>query len=114
MDLTKEDEMIGWFTVYMLNELRKNQHKGSILDFKDFDKIITEFEYCKAKFFIAVRAKNKEGMIEYLADMGNYLVALANSFNLFDKVYNYGQHQELNIENMFKTVNYPKRDQKLI
>ena len=67
----------------MISELRKNSHKGSILEFTNFEKIVTELEYHKAKLFLAIRMKNKEAIREYLADTGNFLVAIGNLFDVF-------------------------------
>ena len=68
----------------MLNELNKNSHKGSILDFKDFYQIITELEYHKAKLLFAIKNNHKDAIREYLADCGNYLLCIGNLFNVFD------------------------------
>ena len=82
--MKNEEELIKIFGNMMLNELVKNIHKGSILDFRDFNQIITEFEYHKAKLFIAIRTNNKDAIKEYLADCGNYLLCLGSLLEVFD------------------------------
>lgn len=72
------------FTNSMLNELNNNSYKGSIFEFTNFEKIITELEYHKSKMFLAIRLKNKQAIKEYIADTANYLLALGNSFSLYD------------------------------
>lgn len=82
--MMNENILIERFKENMLLELKKNNHKGSILDFNDFNSIITELEYHKAKLFLAIRVKNKGAIREYLADTANYLLALGNLFNVYD------------------------------
>jgi hypothetical protein len=69
----------------MMSELLKNRSKGTILDLKDFNTIITELEYHKAKLFLAIRMKNKGAIREYIADTANYLLAIGNMFDLYDE-----------------------------
>lgn len=68
----------------MLKELNNNEHKGSILDFGNFESIITELEYHKAKALIAIRLNNKQAVKEYIADTANILFALGNAGGLYD------------------------------
>lgn len=82
--MNQEIIFVEKFKESMIRELKKNSHKGSILDFKDFNAIITEMEYHKAKMFLAIRMGNKGAIREYLADQANYLVAIANLFEVFE------------------------------
>jgi len=68
----------------MISQLANNAHKGSILDFKNFEGIITELEYHKAKLFLAIRVKNKGAIREYLADTANFLLAIGNLFDVIE------------------------------
>lgn len=105
IDRSKEIATVEKFKESMLSELKKNYHKGSILDFKDFNSIITELEYHKAKMFLAIRVKNKGAIREYLSDMGNYLVAIGNLFEVFDEENSLDESFELNKEvELFKKI----------
>lgn len=115
--LKLETKLIKTFADDMISELRKNQHKGSILDFKNFEEIITELEYHKAKLFLAIRVKNTGAIREYLADTGNFLIAIGNLFKVFDEPRNETQCFEINKQtDMFitKSVDDQSKDQKLI
>lgn len=93
------EQVLERFKQTMLLELANNSHKGSILDFKDFNAIITELEYHKAKLFIAIRIKDKKAIQEYIADTANNLVALGNLFDLYSEdIVDDGKVCELNIE----------------
>lgn len=81
---TDEELLVEIFKQDMLLELNKNSYKGSILDFKDFNEIITEMEYHKAKLFLAIRVNNKGAIREYLADTANFLLAIGNLFNVYE------------------------------
>lgn len=74
----------GRFLTAMIIELEHNKHKGSILDWQDFDNIIAELEYHKAKIFMAIRQENNEALREYIADTANILFALGNKFKLYE------------------------------
>ncbi|MFW5847445.1 MAG: hypothetical protein ACOCVF_00805 [bacterium] len=80
-----EKKLVEVFKEDMLLELRKNRHKGSILNFQDFNAIITELEYHKAKLFLAIRVKNKGAIREYLADTANFLLAIGNTFDVYNE-----------------------------
>lgn len=75
---------LGRFSNWMLRELNSNNHKGSILDFKDFNKIVTELEYHKSKMMIAFRCGDKHAAKEYIADTANFLFCLGNLGGLYD------------------------------
>lgn len=112
-----ESELLETFKKDMQSELNKNSHKGSILNFKDFNAIITEFEYHKAKLFLAIRTDNKGAIREYLADCGNYLVTIGNYCKVYDKEYDENFAYELNKEvELIKKVDIKNqsRDQKII
>jgi hypothetical protein len=79
------DEKLKRFSEEMEKQLVNNSRKGSIYDFKDFEGIITELEYHKAKMMIAIRMKNFEAVKEYIADSANFLLALGNLFKLYDE-----------------------------
>lgn len=72
------------FNQWMIRELNANNHKGSILEFKDFDKIVTELEYHKSKMMIAFRCSDKQAAKEYIADTANFLFCLGNLGGLYD------------------------------
>lgn len=91
-----EELLVEIFKQDMLLELKKNSYKGSILDFKDFNGIITEMEYHKAKLFLAIRVNNKGAIREYLADTANFLLALGNLFNVYEGENNEDECFEIN------------------
>ena len=68
----------------MLKELKSNSYKGNILDFKNFNEIITQLEYHKAKMLIAIRCNDKHAIKEYIADSANFLLCLGNLYNLYN------------------------------
>lgn len=73
------------FKESMLTEFKKNDpQKGSILDFTNFESIITELEYHKAKLMMAMRVDNKQAVKEYIADTANFLFALGNIGGLYE------------------------------
>ncbi len=78
------NKKIEVFKQRMLLELKNNSHKKCILDFSDYESIITEIEYHKAKLLIAIRVGNKHAAKEYIADVANFLFALGNSNGLYD------------------------------
>lgn len=100
-----EERLIEIFKDDMLSELNKNAHKGSILDFKDFNGIVTELEYHKAKLFLAIRVKNKGAIREYLADTANFLLAIGNLFDVYQTEKDDSKSFEINREvELFKIV----------
>lgn len=100
-----EERLVQIFKEDMLSELNKNSHKGSILDFKDFNGIITELEYHKAKLFLAIRVKNKGAIREYLADTANFLLAIGNLFEVYEIEKDSSKSFEINREvELFKIV----------
>lgn len=106
------------FAKQMMIELDHNRHKGSILDVKDFNFMITELEYHKAKMFLAIRTKNKLALREYIADVANALLMIGNYNGLYDKDLNdTGLAYELNKDfDLIKQVSIldQSKDQKLI
>lgn len=106
------------FTNSMLTELSNNLYKGSIYEFTNFEKIITEIEYHKAKMFLAIRLKNKQAIKEYIADTANFLLALGNSFGLYDNEFidkSKGDSFEINKEiNILIKTSTPSKNQSLI
>jgi hypothetical protein len=100
-----EESLAELFKSDMLLEMRKNSHKGSILDFKDFEGIITELEYHKAKLFMAIRVKNKGAIREYLADTANFLLAIGNLYDVYANEYPVDECFEINKDvEIFKIV----------
>lgn len=115
--LSAEISIIQTFADDMISELRKNSHKGSIIDFKNFEQVITELEYHKSKLFIAIRMKNKGAIREYLADIGNYLITIGNIFDVYSDERNENECFEINKEvEIFitKKVDEQSHNQKLI
>lgn len=105
-NLEEEILLIEKFKNDMIIELQKNSHKGSILDFKNFNEIITEMEYHKAKLFLAIRVKNKGAIREYLADTANFLLAIGNLFEVYDNDNNINECFEINKNvELFKKIN---------
>lgn len=82
-NLEKEEYLLDIFKQDMLLELYKNSHKGSILEFRDLNRIITELEYHKAKMLLAIRVNNKQAIREYLADTANFLLAIGSLFDVY-------------------------------
>lgn len=112
-----EEEVIQIFASDMLSELRKNSQKDSILNLKDFNQIMTELEYHKAKLLIAIRMKNNGAIKEYLADTANYLLAIGNLFDVYDEESNPDECFELNknVEIFSKIkVSEQSKNQKLV
>ena len=105
------------FKNQMLKELKNNQHKGLITEFTDFDKIMTELEYHKAKMIIAIRYDNKQAIKEYIADTANFLFALGNIGGLYDDDFidlNDNESIELNKDiEMFKITSSPSVNQSI-
>lgn len=104
----KEETLVEIFKNDMLLELNKNSHKGSILDFDNFDSMITELEYHKAKLLLAIRVGNKGAIREYLADSANFLLAIGNLFDVYnddminDPEYCFEINKDVNIFNKIK------------
>lgn len=85
----------------MLIEIENNKYKENILDFKDINNIILELEYHKVKLFIAIRENHKNAIKEYIADLANILLALGNSFNIYNENYFESiESHELNTNNL--------------
>jgi hypothetical protein len=101
----------------MLKELKNNDHKGSILEFNNFDEIITQIEYHKAKLMIAIRLGNKQAAKEYIADISNLLFAFGNSDGLYDDDFvdiQENESFEINKDTeVFKKVTTPTFNQKI-
>lgn len=103
--LLYEKSLAEIFKNDMLLELAKNSHKGSILNLKDFNGIITELEYHKAKLFLAIRVKNKGAIREYLADIANFLLAIGNMFDVYNIENNKDECFEINKDvELFKKI----------
>lgn len=110
-DLTEEEHWefeeaikIGRFADQMTTELIKNRHKGTILEWDDFDSMIAEMEYHKAKMFMAIRSNHKTALKEYIADVANFLFALGNLYKLYEKDdLQFDICHELNKDNMIIT-----------
>ena len=66
-------------------QLINNSRKGSIFEFKDFEGIITELEYHKAKMMVAIRMNNIKAAREFIADSANFLLAIGNLLELYDE-----------------------------
>lgn len=75
---------IDRFALQMKTELIKNRHKGTILEYDDFDSIIAEMEYHKSKMFMAIRSSHTSALKEYIADVANFLFALGNCYGLYE------------------------------
>lgn len=85
-DLTKEEELkIQRFASQMSIELEHNRHKGSILWWEDFQPMMSDFEYHKAKMIMAIRQNDKKAVKEYIADCANILLAIGNLGGLYDE-----------------------------
>jgi len=103
--LTEETEVaLSRFSDMMRTELRKNVHKGPILEYTNFHELIADLEYHKAKLLMAIRVRNKGAMREYVADTANILFALANSLGVLDgdvnteTAYTVGDHDSIFVE----------------
>lgn len=109
---------VEFFKQAMLNELNANSDKGNLEEFKDFNKIIAEMEYHKAKMLLAVRMKNKQALKEYIADTANYLFMLGNLFGIYEWDFEdkkSGESFEINkdVEVLIKTTT-PSKNQSII
>jgi hypothetical protein len=113
----EENNKIERFKNAMLKELKNNDHKGSILEFNNFDEIITQIEYHKAKLMIAIRLGNKQAAKEYIADISNLLFAFGNSDGLYDDDFvdiQENESFEINKDTeVFKKVTTPTFNQKI-
>lgn len=81
-----DTDLIERFAEQMKIELKHNAKKGMLIEFTNFEEIMTQLEYHKSKFMIAVRLGEMGAAKEYLADCGNFLAALGNSLRLFDEM----------------------------
>lgn len=81
----KELVKLERFKQQMVIEMQHNNHKGSILDWTDFNHILAELSYHEAKMLVAIRIKNYQAMKEYIADTANILFALGNLFGVYDE-----------------------------
>jgi hypothetical protein len=100
------------FADQMVIELEHNAHKGSVLDWHDFDNIMTELEYHKAKIFVAIRCKNWSALKEYIADTANHLLTVGNHFGLYEaNTIDTGMVHELQRESII--VIKPVKDQQI-
>jgi hypothetical protein len=79
------NDKVRRFAEEMEIQLKNNSRKGTIFDFKDFEGIITELEYHKAKMMIAIRMGNLKASKEYIADSANFLLALGNLLELYEQ-----------------------------
>jgi len=79
------DIRIERFAEQMQIELIHNQDKGSVFDWKDFDNMIAELEYHKAKMLLAIRGNDKKAVKEYIADTANVLLAIGNLGGLYSE-----------------------------
>ena len=109
---------LEYFKQAMLRELNANSYKGDLDDIKDFNKIITELEYHKAKMMLAVRLKNKQALKEYIADAANMLFILGNMFDLYEWDFDDKKNDESfeinkEVDVLIKT-NTPSKNQSLI
>lgn len=77
--------VINRFTDQMIREMQNNSHKGSILEWNNFDNMICELEYHKAKMMLAIRSNDKPAIKEYIADCANILMAIGNLGGLYDE-----------------------------
>lgn len=102
--MEKEILKVQRFSDQMLIELESNKHKGSVLDFTNFQGIITEIEYHKAKMFMAIKLEDRRALKEYIADIANNLLALGNNFKLYEEdSFNDGFQTSLDTEKEFIT-----------
>lgn len=83
--MTETELKIKRFSDQMLIEMKHNEHKGNMFDWDDFEKMITELEYHKAKMFMAIRVKNQDAIKEYIADTANLLMAIGNFFSCYEE-----------------------------
>lgn len=115
--MVKEDIVVRRFAAQMLIELDHNKHKGSVLDWTNFDNMITELEYHKAKMFMAIRSNNPGALKEYIADTANILLAVGNKFGLYaEDTVDTDRCFELNKENLIieMPVKEGSKNQKLV
>lgn len=73
------------FLEQMFIEMDNNSYKGSLLDWKNFDNMITELEYHKAKMMMSIRAGDSKATKEYIADCANILLAIGNLVGLYEE-----------------------------
>lgn len=93
------------FADQMQIEMDNNSHKSNMMEWHDFEEMITELEYHKAKMFMALRAKNYNAMKEYIADCANLLLAIGNMHNLYQsESVNNGVCHELNRLDMISEI----------
>jgi hypothetical protein len=74
------------FSNEMQNQLDINTRLkgGDWESFNNVGHIMNEFEYHKAKLWLAIKEDNLDAIKEYSADCANYLVFLCNSYNLLE------------------------------
>lgn len=71
------------FVEYMNYELEMNKHKGDWKTFDDPILIINELEHHLNKLNGAISCNNIYEIREYIADCGNILLMLGNSYKLY-------------------------------
>lgn len=107
--------MIERFADQMQIELDKNDHKGSIFDWRGIEDKVGDLTYHNAKMLLALRTGNKLSVKEYIADSANILLSIGVEGGLYEEdSVNDGLASELE-EVVFRRVplNKQKRSQKI-
>lgn len=76
------------FKQQMVFEMRNNSHKGSIEGWDNYDEMMCDLEYHKAKMMMAITTGNIPATKEYIADCANLLMCIGNLFGLYDSELN--------------------------
>lgn len=93
------------FKDQMITELENNEHKGPITDWDDYNSMICDLEYHKAKMMMAITIGHCPAIKEYVADCANILFAIGNLFDLYESDEpNYFIAHELNRGDMIRMV----------
>lgn len=71
------------FVEYMNFELESNEHKGDWKLFTDIELIKDELDHHLSKLKKAIEDNNIPQIREYIADCGNILMMMGNSYNLY-------------------------------
>ncbi len=78
------NEIVDAFAEQMKVELKANEHKGDWCDFQEVEEIKNELEYHLRKLNTAIHMNSANSIKEHLADCGNFLMMIGNSFDLYN------------------------------
>jgi hypothetical protein len=78
-----QEELVDAFAQSMKDELEANKDKGDWREWGETDKMQDELDYHLTKLDTAMSTGNLPLIKEHLADCGNFLLMIGNSFDLY-------------------------------